>query len=523
MNEHRFDFVIVGAGLAGLYSAVYASKFGSVALITKSTIEISNSYWAQGGIAAAIDPNDSPQFHFQDTMKAGRDLCNRDAVQILVSEGKERVLELIEMGMPFDKENGNIALGLEGGHSARRVLHAAGDATGRELVNFVLKFVLNNDRIKIFENRFVYRIITSNNECSGVYAYDFVNKTEMVILGSATLIASGGGCAIYARTTNPHTSLGEGIALAYDAGAEIENMEFVQFHPTSFYSESGVTFLISEAVRGEGALLVNHNGERFLQYSDSSELAPRDVVAEAIYYEMKKSGKQNVFLKLDHLEPDKIKNRFSTIYNEALKFGVDITKDLVPVAPAAHYMIGGIKTGLNAETNIKQLYAVGEVASTGVHGANRLASNSLLECIVFGKRAVDHFITDAARSNSTAPKVEQLHFSVDKRKEKLLIKTRNEIADLLWLNVGIVRTKYSLETALRKLEQLQQNLSNDQEYYSVRFKSIVEIALLITQSALLRQESRGCHLREDFPEENRAFLRTIILQKDNTTKYSTIN
>lgn len=520
MNEHRFDFVIVGAGLAGLYSAVYASKFGSVALITKSTLEISNSYWAQGGIAAAIDPNDSPQFHFQDTMKAGRDLCNGDAVQILVSEGKERVLELIEMGMPFDKENGKIALGLEGGHSARRILHAGGDATGREMVNFISKFVVENKQITLFENTLVHKLIISEGECFGVYAFDIIKQQDLMIIGKTTIIASGGGSAIYSRTTNPHTSLGEGIVLAYDAGAEIESMEFIQFHPTSFYTESGETFLISEAVRGEGGLIVNQKGERFLQEHALFELAPRDVVTEAIYNELKNSGMPNVFLKLDHLEPEKIKNRFSTIYNEALKFGIDITKDLVPVAPAAHYMIGGIKTGLNAETNIKQLYAVGEVASTGVHGANRLASNSLLECLVFGKRAVDHALKLTPRIDESSIPKEENHFRIDEKKEKDFSVFKKKIAELLWTNVGIVRTNESLEFAISELESYySEKVFSRLDYYESRTISLIEIALLVSRSALIRSESRGCHLNKDFPEENQEFQKTFILKKNKEPKF----
>ncbi len=514
MKDQCFDVVIVGAGLAGLYAAKYASRFCKVAVIAKTTIILSNSYWAQGGIAAAISSTDSPQLHYEDTIKAGRNLSNSNAVRILTEEGKTLVEELIEMGMPFDKANRKFALGLEGGHSVPRVLHAGGDATGKELVNFISKFVLDNNQITFFENTLVYKLIVSEEECLGVYAYDILKQEDLMITGKTTVIASGGGCAIYSRTTNPPSSIGEGISLAYDAGAEVESMEFIQFHPTSFYSESGETFLISEAVRGEGAFIVNHSGERFLKESGYAELSPRDVVTEAIFSEMKISGKPCVFLKLDHLNAERIRNNFSNIYDEALKFGIDITKDPVPVAPAAHYMIGGIKTGLNAETNIKRLYAVGEAASTGVHGANRLASNSLLECIVFGKRAIEHALKNCNNSICASSEVEQIKFRIDSNKEKLLTEIRKDISNLMWTNVGIIRSKRSLKITSEHLEHLYiKHYGKKFEYYSLQIKCLIEIATIITRSALLREESRGCHIREDFPDENQDFQKTIVCEK----------
>ena len=524
MNTHQFDTIIIGCGLAGLYSAIHASKHGTVALITKTTVEHSNSYWAQGGIAAAISDDDSPQLHFEDTLTAGRNLCNKTAVDILVTEGKERVKELIKLGMPFDIENGEIALGLEGGHSRRRVLHSGGDATGREIVNFILKFVLNNERITIFENKFVYRLITNDKECVGVSAYDFAENKDFHFLGNTTIVASGGGAAVYLRSTNPHTSLGDGVPLAYNLGAEIESMEFMQFHPTAFYTPGGETFLISEAVRGEGAYLVNRNGVRFLQEQNLTELAPRDVVSEAIFNEMKKSGKSNVFLKFDHLDSGKIKSRFSNIYSETMRFGIDMAKQLLPVAPAAHFMVGGIKTGLNGETNIKRLYAVGEVASSGIHGANRLASNSLLECLVFSKRAVEDSLTlEKVNNSSVIPKGEK-QFLIDESKEKEFLNAKNEIAQLLWNNVGIVRTKEKLEIALSELEQLSSHVTLfKNEYYSDRILSLLQFSKLLTSAAIIREESRGSHQRKDFPNESSSFQKTIIQQKDYPVKFSNIN
>jgi L-aspartate oxidase len=512
MEKCLYDFVIVGAGLAGLYSAMYASRFGKVAVITKTSLDNSNSYWAQGGIAAAVSPTDSPLLHFEDTIKVGRNLCNEEAVNILVNEGKKRVQELIELGMPFDKENGKIVFGLEGGHSVRRVLHSSGDATGKELVNFVLKLIKDNKNITIIENTIVYKLITEGDECFGVYAFNIDNKKDFLLNGKATIIASGGGSAIYSRSTNPHASIGEGIALAYYAGAKIESMEFIQFHPTAFYYPNGETFLISEAVRGEGAYLVNDRNERFLQEHYMTELSPRDIVSKAIFYEMMNSGKPNVFLKLDHLNPEKIITRFSTIYQEALKYNIDITKDPIPVAPAAHYMVGGIKTGLNAETNIKRLYAAGEVASTGVHGANRLASNSLLECIVFGKRAVDHALSFDSPPEINLALYTKKSFEVDTLKEQSHSNLKEEIANLLWLNVGIIRTGKSLEFALSELNKYSNNEFEENEYFSSRENCLITIAELITRSALLREESRGCHLRKDYSDEKQAFHNLIIHQ-----------
>lgn len=519
-NRFKFDYVIVGSGLAGLYSAVLASKNSSVAIITKSIIELSNSYWAQGGIAAAIGEDDSTELHFQDTINAGRGLCSKQAVEILVEEGRDRILELIDMGMKFDEKDGKINLGLEGGHSKRRVLHAAGDATGREIVNFISKFVMNNKNITIFENTLVHNLLVKDDVCFGVHAYNFINHEKFTITGNSTFIATGGASAIYLRTTNPHTAIGEGISLAYNANTEIESMEFIQFHPTSFYDESGETFLISEAVRGEGAYLINHNEERFLQNKYKlNELAPRDVIAEAIIDEMNLSNKQNVFLDLRHLDTVKIKNRFSNIYNEASKFGVDITKDLVPVAPAAHYMIGGIKTDLYGETNIKNLYAVGETASTGVHGANRLASNSLLECLVFSKRAVDHSLKNH-HNEKLLYLLPEIDFYINPDNEFKYNAIKQDIARIMMKEAGIIKTEDSLKNTIRFLNKLlEENIFDNGEYYMSRISNLIDNCLLITKAALLRKESRGCNNRIDFPTEDEKFRFTIIQQRNKDNKY----
>ncbi|MFZ6033864.1 MAG: L-aspartate oxidase [Melioribacter sp.] len=511
--KNNYDFIIVGAGLAGLYSALKASEHGKVAILTKTTIEISNSYLAQGGIAAALSEDDSPELHFEDTLKAGAGLCNEKAVEILVNEGIDRVKELISMGMNFDAENGKLSYGLEGGHSRKRVLHAGGDATGKEVVNFILNFIYNNSNITILENALVYKLHIVDGECRGVFAYNHLDKKNFYLGGRSIILATGGFSAAYSFSTNPHTSTGEGINLAFEAGAEIESMEFVQFHPTSFYTGSEETFLISEAVRGEGAYIVNHEGIRFLQDVDKSELATRDVVSEAIYEELKRSRKKNVFLVMNHLDPNKIKKRFSHIYNEALKYGIDITKDPVPIAPAAHYTIGGIKTDVNGRTTINRLYAVGETASTGVHGANRLASNSLLECLVFGKRAVDYAVQNDKESTDNPPP-EIIDFGIDENKSDLFIDIKNRIAELLWNNAGILRSRAILNSALKEISKIGNEYDSDpREYYNSRIAGLLNIAGMIVNAALLREESRGCHRRSDFPNPNDKFKVTIVHKK----------
>jgi L-aspartate oxidase len=502
-----FDFIVVGAGLAGLYSALEASKHGSVALITKSGFEISSSYWAQGGIAAVLDENDSFELHIEDTINAGKGLCNENAVKILVAEGSEKVKNLIELGMPFDTENGNIVLGLEGGHSHPRILHAGGDSTGREIINFLTEIVKQNDNIEVFENCLVYHLIASNKICTGVDVYNWNNNNSFSLFSSVIILATGGCSAIYERTTNPYVSMGEGIALAYNIGADVESMEFIQFHPTAFYSENGDTFLISEAVRGEGATLLNDQMERFMLEKDElAELATRDIISQSIYAELKRTHKPNVYLDMRHLDSQKMKSRFSNIYEEVLKQGFDFTEDLIPVTPAAHYMIGGIKTGLWGETNIKSLYAVGEIASTGIHGANRLASNSLLECLVFASRAVEHSTKNKTEIISTDHDLR--HYSINEERAGWFNKLKLQVASVMTANVGVVRIQEELNIAINKLSMLRENIPADEnEYYSNSAINLVNVALLITTSALIREESRGCHFREDFNiEEDKKYI-----------------
>jgi L-aspartate oxidase len=512
-RELYSDFLIIGSGLAGLYAALYASKFGSVTLLTKSTVEESNSYWAQGGIAAVVDPEDSTWFHIEDTLRAGRGLNNTRAVEVLVNEGKERVADLIGLGMKFDTGEKGLELGLEGGHTKRRVLHAGGSSTGREMVRFLIAAVENNRAIKKFESTGVVRFFSDGDTCSGALALGR-NFNPISFLSKSTILATGGASALYERTTNPAGSTGEGVALAYRAGAEITDMEFIQFHPTAFYNESGASFLISEAVRGEGAYLLDSGGKRFMyNYSELGELAPRDIVARAIHMEMKNSGNDYVYLDLRHIDPGFVKARFSNIYQACLSYGIDITESLVRVAPAAHYTIGGVRTGLRGETNIKSLFACGEVACTGVHGANRLASNSLLECVVFAKRAVDGAIESSdAHTDGHGIDIERSRFEAVESQETIFEECKSAASQIMNRYVGIVRNREGLGVAARELNKISALADKLSGYYRLKLRMILEVSSIITRFSLLREESRGVHIREDFPSEDSAWRKHIVLK-----------
>jgi len=517
----EFDTIIVGSGLAGLTAAFHASKKGSVAIITKSQLDISNSYYAQGGIAAVTDDDDTFESHIQDTLEAGRGLCDFDAVEILVSEGQQCVQEIIRLGMQFDKENGKFVLGLEGGHSQRRILHAGGDATGKGLTIFMLKMVQEQKNIEPFEYTTVVELLVDKQSCLGVQAFDFVSGNNIIFKSKATIIATGGLSRIYDRSTNPHTATGDGIALAYHAGARLSDIEFIQFHPSALYIPGEEAFLISEAVRGEGAWLLNQEGERFMQHIHPlAELAPRDVVAYAIYNQLQLHHSDFVYLSLKHLNPELIKKRFSTIYNTLLKYNIDLTTDLLPISPAAHYMVGGIQTDLNGETNIEGLFACGEVASTGVMGANRLASNSLLECLVFGKRAAEK-ATKEKHISTVLPEINLIH--VDVANETLFLETKNQIAALMSKKAGIVRSGKQLSEAIAELKILKNQLPEKvNEYNLLKIKHITDICILICESALIRTESRGGHIREDYQSENPSLCAHLIQQKDQEFKFQQI-
>jgi len=521
MEVFEFETVVVGSGLAGLAAAYHSSKYGRVAVVTKSQLDISNSYYAQGGIAAVVGADDSAELHIEDTKTAGRGLCDSDSVEILVNEGRQRVLELIEMGMEFDKKDSELVLGLEGGHSRRRILHAGGDATGKLLTSFMLQKAKEQPSVSAFENVTAIRLLKQENCIVGLHAYDFVTKKNIIFKTKAVIIATGGLSRVFLRSTNPYTATGDGIAMAFEAGAKIADIEFIQFHPTALFVPGKEAYLISEAVRGEGAWLLNRKGERFMKDIHSlAELAPRDVVAFNIYKQLQNEKSDHLFLSLKHLDKQAVINRFTHIHQQLKEYGFDMTRDLLPVAPAAHYMVGGIRTNLDAETNISGLFVCGEAASTGVMGANRLASNSLLECLVFGKRASEK-AAKLANPDCRYSEVEPIH--IDSKNEPLYLEMQNEIASLMSENLGIVRNEAGMQKAVERLSEIESGYNDfKNEYNLFKIRNTATVCKLIAQAALVRHESRGGHIREDFQSENPAFEKHSIQQKDVNMQFEPV-
>jgi len=494
------DFLVIGAGLAGLYAALRAADYGSVCLLTKTSLSETNSAWAQGGIAAAVDESDSPKLHREDTLQAGRGLCDERAVDVLVREGPQCIKELEKLGVAFDRTPSGYELGREGGHSRRRIVHAGGSSTGQRVVARLSELVLHNPNITLIERTPVINLLAVDGVCVGAKV-----AREQTVLARVTVLATGGAAALYHRTTNPPGATGEGIALAYRIGAELADLEFIQFHPTALAVPNARSFLISEAVRGEGAYLLNTQGERFMpKYDERAELAPRDVVARAIFEEMRKFQSDHVLLSLRHLKPDLVRSRFANIYEMCLQYGLDLTRDLIPVAPAAHYTIGGVRTDLWAETTVKNLFAIGEVSCTGVHGANRLASNSLLECLVFARRAIEAAVRQEGVPfrRSKLQNCEGPASSVGLAEQGLA-----QIKRVMTEHVGLVRDRSGLEHAIAELSDLEAKSSGilgDQAL----------VARLIAQSALFRTETRGVHIRSDFPDEDPAWQAHSIVHRD---------
>lgn len=493
----HYDYVVAGSGLAGLYVALRAAKYGTVALLTKSWVRESNSYYAQGGIAAVTDKDDRPSLHYADTIEAGRGLCDSPAVEVLVNEAPQRIEELINAGMHFDQNEGVLALGLEGGHHQRRILHAGGDSTGAMVTSFLADKVARESRISIFENHSVLELLIKAGACWGIRAWNAIEQHEAIFVGRHTFLTLGGASALYKRTTNPGTTIGDGVATAWRAGCEIVDLEFIQFHPTALYNPNGPAFLVSEAVRGEGAYLINTKGERFMMGKyPLAELSPRDVVAQAIYREIQKQEEPYVWLDLQHLNPQRILERFPMISRRCREVGFDLTKR-VPIAPAAHYMVGGVNTDLYGQTKIHNLYVCGELAHTGIMGANRLASNSLIECLVFGHRAVEQ--THLA-PHSEVPDAFEPHFTLDASRSAAYTTMRNELADVLQNNVGIVRNEALLTSALAWVDAMAQRIPDDRtEFFAHQMMNLVIVSRLLINGALFRKESRGGHYREDFP------------------------
>jgi L-aspartate oxidase len=539
------NVLVIGSGVAGLTYALKAAEFTRVRLITKKENTESNTNYAQGGIAAVMAPDDAPELHVADTLTAGAGLCHRDAVEELVREGPERIRELIAWGARFsleqeeagltpDKATGQVreagarlSLGREGGHSRRRIVHAK-DLTGREVERTLVTAVQQHPNITVLEHHIAVDLLCHDRggvQVHGATVLDTRSAEVRTFLADAVVLATGGCGQVYLHTTNPPIATGDGVAIAYRAGARIANMEFIQFHPTTLYHPAARSFLISEAVRGEGAVLRLKNGESFMErYHPLASLAPRDVVARAIDAELKESGDDCVYLDLTHLEPATIRNRFPHIYGRCLEYGIDITREPIPIVPAAHYSCGGVLTDLEARTSIDRLYAVGEVACTGVHGANRLASNSLLEALVFAHRAAasTHRLLETRPARTERPAAtgrEELARRENEVSPEFPDLLKRLLQTLMWTHVGIVRSDRRLHQALREVQIL--NDAAESLFGSSRvtegtleLRNLARVALLIIRSALLRKESRGLHYNLDYPNrDDERFLHDTVVEK----------
>ena len=527
-----FDYVVVGSGLAGLTFALKAAERGSVAIVTKKSRADSNTAWAQGGIACVTSSEDSVSLHVTDTLIAGDGLCNEEVVRTIVSEGPERIAELVSLGMHFDERTGPEGirepdLAREGGHSKRRILHAK-DATGFEIEKTLLEAVAVHPNITVMENHMAVDLITTGklgyamqDGCVGLYVLDESSGEVETLRTDVTVLATGGCGRVYQYTTNPSIATGDGVAMAWRAGAAIANMEFMQFHPTCLFHPQAKSFLITEAARGEGGFLVDDRGKRFMgKYDKRHELAPRDIVARAIDAEMKRTGKPCVYLDISHLKAEFIRERFPTIHETCLKLGIDITHQPIPVVPAAHYQCGGVKTDLNGETSLRGLYAVGEAACTGLHGANRLASNSLLEALVMAHRAEAKASRNHHRQGIEVELPEWRPGKVQDVDELVVIYHNwDEIRRLMWDYVGIVRTDKRLQRAAHRLRNLQNEI---QEFYwnfkitadLLELRNLATTASLIVDCAMSRKESRGLHFTLDYPGHDDArFLRDTFIRR----------
>ncbi|MFC1918068.1 L-aspartate oxidase [Chloroflexota bacterium] len=510
---NQYDYIIVGSGIAGLYAALLAKEHGSVLIITKGSIDDCNTRFAQGGIAAAVGKHDSPQLHFQDTITAGDGLCNEEAVRILVEEASSRISDLVNYGVPFDTLEGEIALAMEAAHSAPRILHAGGDATG-EHIEVTLSRRARAGGIRVLEDHLVTEILVTDGVVRGIKALGCQSGAFAEFGCRFLILATGGAGQLYKFTTNQEAATGDGVALAFQAGAEVMDMEFFQFHPTALHIPGVPPFLISEAVRGEGGILRNVHGYRFMpDYTAEADLAPRDVVARSILYEMQKTDSDNVFIDVAHLPTSVITTRFPHIYRFCLDHGLDITREQIPVAPAAHYMMGGVKINNWGETNIINLFACGETACTGAHGANRLASNSLLEAVVFSRRTIEKTVKGDG-VGLEGGQLREAHLELKQRVATgdVPALSRVNLQQLLWDRVGIIRDSEGLKRAAGILAAWQEILPESSGCSHCELGNLVLVGRLITEAALLREESRGAHFRTDFPRRSPEWQQHIVVK-----------
>jgi L-aspartate oxidase len=533
----NFDVAIVGSGLAGLSVALHLADHRKVVVISKRALRDGASDWAQGGIAAVLDSADSHDQHVNDTLIAGAGLCDEGATRAIVEQGRAAIEWLIDQGVPFTRDDDaemGFHLTREGGHSQRRIIHSA-DATGHAVQVTLEEQVRRHPNITLLEHHYAIDLITSDKvgvtngtpHCMGLYVQDVTTGQVQTIAADQTVLATGGAGKVYLYTTNPDTATGDGIAMAWRAGCRVANMEFIQFHPTCLYHPYAKSFLITEAVRGEGGLLKlpaaagTAAGQRFmLSHDERAELAPRDIVARAIDFEMKKRGLDHVDLDISHQPPAFLKEHFPTIYARCLELGIDITKQPIPIVPATHYTCGGIVTDLSGRTDLPGLYAVGETAYTGLHGANRLASNSLLECVVLGRAAAQHIELQAKPKQATLPAWDESRVT-NADEEVVITQNWDELRRFMWNFVGIVRTSKRLERAQHRLAVLKEEID---EYYAnfritrdlLELRNLVEVASLIVRSAKSRRESRGLHYSLDYPDTLPKALPTVLSPKRKT-------
>lgn len=522
-QSHDFDVLVIGSGAAGLSLALHVADHASVAVLSKNRLSSGSTSWAQGGIAAVLDDRDTKESHIEDTLNAGGGLCEYDVVKFVVDQGKDAINWLIENGADFTKDNeidkkkaveGDYHLTKEGGHSFRRVIHSA-DATGKEVQISLEKKVKAHPNITLFENHMAVDLISNDRrniktqKCIGAYILNTKKGKVEAFRAKSAVLATGGASRAYLYTSNPDGATGDGIAMAWRMGCRVANMEFNQFHPTCLYHPETRTFLLTEALRGEGAFLKLPNGDRFMdRFDERGELAPRDIVAHAIDHEMKRLGVDCLYLDISHKDDDFIMEHFPTIYKRCLKLGFDLTKEPIPIVPAAHYTCGGVMTDLKAKTDVKNLYAIGEVAHTGLHGANRMASNSLLECLVFANAAGKDILKQIKKEKfNTKIKPWDETRVADSDEEVVVSHNWNELRHFMWDYVGIVRSTRRLQRAARRIEMLAGEI---REYYSafritpdlLELRNLVTVSDLIVHSALQRTESRGLHHTLDFPERD---------------------